>query len=817
MSVNIHKIILLSLLSLIFLFSAETELQAQKTKTAKENAQYSSITGIIKDSNGNPIPFATLKLFSKSDSKLVTGAIGKNDGSFEIQKVAIGNYYLTIDYVGFKKKTIKSIVISADNSNINLKDILLTESVTTTEAVVVEAKKDAVEYSIDKKIVNIDKNLAASSSSAVEILSNVPSVNVDVEGNVSLRGSSSFTVQIDGRPSILDPSDALSQIPASSIENIEIITNPSAQHDPDGTAGIINIIMKKQKLEGTSGLVTLNAGQNNRYGGSALFQYKNDAYSAFVGLDYNNREHPGTSIVRNETNFEDLDSYLYSEGTRNWIRGGHEIKAGFEFDLSDNDKFSLQGSYGVHDMESRNMLDYQEWTSANPIKNRYKSEQIWTRQSKYVSATLDYIRTFDDPKHKLTARFIWSNRDGDEESNDEMFSLDKVKTFGAKYTEDGPSSRLRTKIDYILPFSEDNKFEAGYQSRVGTSEDITSAYEYDIASNAYVFQEDYSHSIEYKRNIHSLYSVYSGKYNDLGYQAGLRGEYTDRLITLMSTKEDFSIDRWDLFPSLHFSYKIAPELQFITSYSARIDRPRGWYLEPFITKSDAFNLRKGNPALKPEYIDSYELGVLKYIGKNSISLEGFYRYTENKIERIKTLIDGETNIFMNSPENVGTDYSLGAEIMISLKLYDAWDSQLSGSAYQYEINTNINNRASTKESFNWNARFRNTFSIFKNTSLELSLDYTSATASSQGTTEGYFVSSGSVRQDFFDGKLSTSLQIRDIFSTSKDEYTSIGPSYSIYSYYDRDAPVITFTLKYNFNNYKSKQRPEDNGSGGEDF
>lgn len=794
------------------------ETYAQKRGGGKfKNKGNGSISGrVVVNSTNKPLAYATVYVYTVEDSSLVSGGKSKSDGVFKIESLGYGKYYICIKFIGFEKKSYNHIHLSSGSPNADLGDIHLDEDASMKDEVVVEAKKRAVEYKIDRKVVNVDKNLAASSGTAVEVLQDVPSIQVDIEGNVQLRGSSGFIVMIDGKPSILEPSDALRQIPASAIENIEIITNPSAKFDPDGATGIVNIVMKKQKYQGTSGLMSFDIGQYNKLGGNILLNYKNDFYNFFIGADYRGGDRPGTSINRNETTVDDLEKFIYSEGDRNWNRTHYGVRAGLDLDLSDNDKLTFQARYGAREMESTNQLAYSEWTSLEPEKNYYNSDQYWKRGGDNYSLSLDYIRTFGK-MHNLTAQFDYRKNNGDEESKDEMFDFDNIMTFGAFNTEDGPSQRLKTKIDYTLPIGEDFKYEAGYQSRIGVSEDITGTYDYDFDNHEYFLLEEYSHSIEYRRNIHSLYTMFSGMVDDFGFQGGLRGEYTDRKITLRGEDETFTIDRWDLFPTLHFSYKFNEDLQVITSYTKRIDRPRGWHLEPFITKSDAFNLRQGNPDLKPEYIDSYELGLLKYVGSNSLSLEGFYRRTVNKIERIKTLVEGEDDLFMNTTDNVGTDYSLGAEIMFDYQLFEFWETLLSGSAYQYKIESVIQGKEKNLESFNWNSRWKNTFQVFKTTTFEFTLRYNSASVSSQGTREGFLEAGLAIRQDLFEKKFSATLQIRDLFASRNHEHTTTGDSYYIYSYFEGEAPVLALTLKYNFNNFKQKRRSgggdDDGGEG----
>ena len=806
---------LLTIIIILFLANLIQLDAVQRPNKSKKMGRGSIEGSLFRKESEKPIAYATLRLYRLKDSTLVTGAMSKKDGSFLIDKVPGGKYYLNIKFIGFSTKTIDNITVNRKKNKVNLGKIHLDRDFIQTQKVVVEVEKQLVEFKTDRKVINVDQSLAASSGTAVDVLENVPSVEVDLDGDVSLRGSSGFIVMIDGRPSILDPNDALKQIPASSIENIEIITNPSAKFDPDGTSGILNIILKKQKYEGSSSLYSINLGQHNRFGGSVLLNYKQKSYNLFLGADYNQNERPGSAINRNETYLDGVTTFVNSNGDRNNESQRYGVRGGIEFDLSEKDKLSLQTNIGYRERKGSNKLNFEEWTSVNTTVEKEISDQSWSRGGNFYSATMDYFKSFDSPLHNLTAQVDFSRRIGDEESKDEMFDVNNDITFASAHTEKGPSTRLRAKIDYIYPIKENHKLELGYQSRFGVSEDVTESFGYNYETNQYFLEEEFSHSIEYRRNIHSLYSMYSGEYNKFGYQAGLRGEYTDRIVELRGESNQFTIDRWDIFPTAHMSYSFNEDLQAMTSYARRIERPRSWYLEPFTTKSDAFNYRTGNPDLNPEYINSFELGILKYFGSNSLSLEGYHRSTENKVERIKTLIDPLNNIFLNSIANVGTDYATGVELMLNYKPFKVWSSTLSSSVYNYRIETTKDDQVRNFESTNWNMRFKNNFDLTKSTKFELAFNYNSPSVSSQGEREGSFTSNAAVRQSLFDKSLSAVLQVRDIFGTSKNESTTIGESYRIYTLNERNTPTISLTLKYNLNNFKQKKKSD--GDDGDDF
>jgi len=311
-----------------------------------------------------------------------------------------------------------------------------------------------------------------------------------------------------------------------------------------------------------------------------------------------------------------------------------------------------------------------------------------------------------------------------------------------------------------------------------------------------------------------MYSLYASEIGTFGYQVGARGEYTFRLIELTNTGESFSIDRWDFFPTTHFSYQFAQGKQMMASYTRRIERPRGWYLEPFETWSDAYNVRVGNPSLKPEYIDSYELGYQTYFGKNILSIESYYRITNNKIERVRSVYS--PNVTLHTTDNVGKDYTFGGELMVNVDLLDWWNINLMGNIYNYQVKGVLNNNSFSRESNSWGIRFNNTIKISSSTRFQLNAMYNSPRVSSQGEREGFFAANVSVRQEFFNRQLSATLQVRDVFSTAKHNSISEGVNFYYESYRKREAPMVMLNISFKFNDYEQERRNRDSSQNDND-
>ncbi len=753
-----------------------------------------------------PLEYANAVLYEKGSNTQITGAMTDSNGVFRLFQVRPGTYTLEVSFMGYYPKKVENLVVG-DQEAARAGTVKLERAVILMEGVDVTSEKPAVEFKIDKKVINVSKDFTAISGTAVDVLQNAPSVTVDIEGNVSLRGSTNFTLLIDGRPTVLEPNDALQQIPASNIEQIELITNPSAKYDPSGIAGIINVIMKKQKSQGTNGIVNANIGLDEKYGGDFLVNHRTNKLNLFVGANYNDQTFPGTVALENQTTSGDTSSFILSSGDSRWQRKYYGFRGGLDWYLSANDIWSLGLRYGGRDMVMSSDRDFDEWTEPGDTHSLYISETSVKRGGNFYSMNMDYGHAFGEKEHKLSGHAMLSRRMGDEESSTELLDMDSTVTSGQRTTEKGPSGRMQFNIDYTLPIWAVNKFETGYQASLRQSTDTNEVYEYDTVSGEYEYRPEFSNVANYEDNIHSLYALYKGEWSNFGYQGGLRSEYQFRLIELIGESEDFTIDRWDFFPSAHVSYQFPKEHEIMASYTRRIERPRGWELQPFETWMDAYNVRTGNPALKSEYIDSYELGYQKQFGQNLLSLEGYYRMTHNKIERVRSVY--EANIILHSVENVGTDYSYGTEAMLEWDFFKWLNVNLTGDLYQYRIEGTLYGEQFSRESFNWNTRLNTTLRLSASTRLQINGIYYSPSVSSQGRREGFYTTNAAIRQDLWNRKLSLTLQLRDILGTAKHEFTSEGRDFYSYTEFSRKSPVVILALAYNFNRYRPERRGND--------
>ncbi len=770
-----------------------------------------------------PVEYATVAIYNSNDDSVVTGTISDEHGNFKIRGLKEGKFYIVVSFLGYENKRYDDIVVDGGRDMIDLGDITLGSANQSLEEVEVVAQRQSVEFHIDKKVVSVGEQMTSASLSAVEVLENVPSIKVDIEGNVSLRGSTGITVLIDGKPTVLDASDVLRQTPASTIQNIEIITNPSAKYQPDGTGGIINIITKKNRTPGLQGLINLKGGNFDMYGADFLLNWRKEKVNFTLGADYNNRPRTGTQYTRRETESENGRTIIEADGDSEGKFYGGGVRAGLDWDITKRDIFSINARVGSFNMQRTSDLDYFEQIP-NRVDQYYRSINDSHRKGMYYSITGNYTHKFAQKGHEIAAQLNYRGHDGDEYSENYR-SQNNAIVDGTRTTEVGPSNRWEIRLDYSKPLGENDLFEAGFQGRIGLSDDTTKVFNWDVEQGRFVENSDLQNMTALDRNIYGFYSTYKGNLNKFGYQLGIRAEYTGRTTDFdywykespdapetIPVSETFEIDRWDFFPTVHVSYQLPEENQIMASYSRRIDRPRGWYLEPFITWVDQYNLRSGNPDLAPEFIDAFELGYLKEWKKISLSLEGYYRVTNDKIQGIQMPYDDNGEIWLRTYENIGKDFSLGVETMLNMTLTKWWDINVMGNLYDYRIE-NYYDKSLNRSSFNWSTRVNNSIALKKNIKLQIDGTYDSPTATAQGENKSNYYMNAAVRMDFMDRKLSAVVQARNVLGTSR--HISVIDNPNSYSYQEMipDFPMLSFTLSYRLNNFVQK-RGRNNGDGG---
>lgn len=804
---------------IIFLFSIHVILAQERRGLGEFPAlppNQSAILGMVVDeATGRPLGYANVVVIQMPDSVPLTGTSTNERGIFVLTGLKPGDYQLVVDFIGYKAKTIPQVKIQSTADRIRLGKITLQQAILEGQTIEVVAERPDITYQIDKKVIDVSKQLTSVNGTAIDVLENIPSVNVDIEGNVSLRGSGNFQVLIDGVPSILDPNDALRQIPASSIEQIEIITNPSVKYDPEGTSGIINIILKKSRKTGTSGMLNMNGGVNEKYGGDGILSIQSHKWVLDFGINYNNQKYPGDMRTTFLSADPGSELGIYSEGSSYRLRNFWNIRTGFSYKFSPREILQLSVSLGDRAFDNGSRLNYREVDFLNNTEISYSNRSEGERGGKGVSAQINYQKKFANKDKEFNARFSYDTNDGNEQSSNQLFDSSGLLQEGRINHENGDVRRIRLESTYSTPIHPLAKLESGVNIQWIDNDDISFLEEYDPNSGSYQINPAFNKDVTFQRSIYAAFSQLSYQLSRFEFMGGIRTEYTDREIRVKQLPDHYRLQRWDFFPSFHISLKNSKNIQWMGSYTRRINRPRGWFLEPFETWDDAYNVRRGNPALKPEYIHSFEAGIQFPWGKNLISLESYYRITENRIERIQQSY--APGITMHTFGNVGKDYALGVEFMTSLDLFPWYNIRLMGNVYDYRIEGTLFGQPFERNSFNWDARWNHTIAFSKRTQLQLMLMYNSPSVSSQGERKEFFTMNLGLKQDILPNSLILTLQVRDLLATSKFDFISTGPGFERTNYFTMDAPIVMVNLRYLINNFRdNRNRGMDNNGNEED-
>ncbi len=729
------------------------------------------IRGNLADAQKTPIPFGSVALYRAADSSLVTGVAADEAGKFELPAPA-GNYYLKISMVSFQERMIPDIkVISQD---IPLGTVVLKTSTAMLKEVVVQGEKSQMELALDKKIFNVGKDLANAGGTAADILSNVPSVGVDVDGNVSLRGSGNVRILIDGKPSGLvsfKGGSGLQQLQGSSIERIEVITNPSARYEAEGMGGIINIVLKKERKEGINGSFDLITGRPDNFGIGANVNYRRKNLNFFVNYTASYRNTPGRNSLYQEIDYQDT-TFISRQTFASRLKGmNNNARAGLDFFI--NPTNVLTGSYTYRLSKGKRFADIQyldylfNQNNLQSITNRTQDETETEPNSEYA---LSYKKTFAREGHELTAdvRYLdnW-------EKSDQYFTQQTLRPDGSasglrdilqRSLNDETEKQLLFQTDYIHPFAKNGKLEAGLRS---SSRDMTNNYSVTEQDEAGVFQPlpGLTNNFLYEENIHALYGILSNKSKKFTYQAGLRAEWTGVTTTLKQTNEVNDRQYANLFPSVHVTYDLPKQHALQLSYSRRVRRPQYNDLSPFMTFSDARNYFSGNPDLNPEFTSSYELGHIKYFQNGSLSSSLYYRYTTDKIMRIRR-VDAQGNA-TTLPENLATEDSYGAEFTASYTPFQWW--KLDGSFNFFRAITDGRNLETNfrSDTYSWFTRATSRFTFWKTTDLQLRGNYEAPQQMPQGKRRAIATLDLALSRDILRNNGTLTLNVIDVFNSRR--------------------------------------------------
>ncbi|WP_053977968.1 TonB-dependent receptor domain-containing protein [Mangrovimonas xylaniphaga] len=834
------------LTTLIALICLSNSIYAQKHKEIV-------VTGKVMDADVNlPLEYATVSFFNTKENKITTGGVTDTEGNFSI-KVPTGTYNISIEYISYKKKTLENRTL---DHNTNLGTINLSLDVESLNEVEVIAERTSVEIKLDKKIYNIGKDITTAGGTVSDALNNVPSVSVDTEGAISLRGNENVRILINGKPSAMagfGDSNILSQLPAEAIERVEVITSPSARYDAEGTAGILNIILRQKETLGFNGSVNFNLGTPDNVGLTANLNYRTEKFNLFSNIGWRYFDAPGY-FFRDVNYFDKEEDGVIEEPEFRRIREKQEMERlnrnyngniGIEYFLTENS--SLTGSvfyrYGEDaDLSTNNSQRYDnDGTEVEKTLRREKQ----TEDDNNYQFSLNYINHFNKEGHQITADFQYEN---DHENQYTFIKEDYVFT-----NEDDPELIVPEQIfsiedknefliqtDYVLPLGKDGRFEAGYR---GNFNNVVTDYilEQDNDYNGvYELNDTYSNIFDYTQNVNAVYSQYGNKFGKFSFLLGLRLEQTQlkgKIDSRLSEEDlntafgfpiqtNFKKDYLGLFPTVNVIYNLSgnssdSEENISFGYNRRINRPRSWFINPFPTRSSSANVFQGNPNLEPAFASAFDLGYLKRWDKLTFTASVYYQHETNSFQRVQEIANQENNqsiqVIRTIPINLSTNTRTGGEFGILYNPKKWLRLNTSFNFFQFNTDGDFNGVDYSAKNNSWFARFSSKVTLPYKIDWQTNAHYRGAVQDAQSDTDGIFSMDLAFSKEIIKDNATISLNVRDVFNSRKRTSLTTTEFFTRYSESQWRQRSINLSFIYRFNQQKQRQRRENNGGDDMDF
>ena len=751
------------------------------------------VTGkVVERASQQPLEFATVQLLDTATQQLITGTVTTADGTFSLQTEATG-FYLEIGFIGFVATKVTEFSIADAQADVGT--VALSEDTETLDEVVVRGEKSQTEFKLDKRVFNVGQDLSSTGASALEVLNNVPSVTVNIEGQVRLRGSAGVQILINGKPSVLASNDgnALGTLTADMIERIEVITNPSAKYDAEGTSGIINIVIKKEEKRGLNGSVTLNTGVPNNHSLGLSVNNRTEKFNLFSQLGIGHRTFPEQyrTINRDLVDNTAINNTGESEKNETFFN----IILGTDYHINAQNVLSLTGHFAYELEKEFSDTDFSALDATNTLTSQWNRNEVTEATNPKWQYELQYKKDFTDHEDHTLLFSALGNFFGKDQSSE----FDNMLVFGAESLSGQQQTRTdfqegeyTFKLDYTHPFTDELTLETGAQYVIT---DVTNDFAVsNWADNRWVDDPELTNVFDYNQKVGGVYGTGAYEGEKFGVKLGLRVENTDLSTLLINTDQVNRQQFTNLFPSAHTSYKLMDHLSLQAGYSRRISRPGLWDLNPFFNIRNNFNIRTGNPMLQPEYTDSYEVTGIYDQGLVSLNVAVYHRYTTDVVENVATF---EDNVSITRPENIGTNRATGLELNTKYSPTEWWS--LSGDA-----NYNYFRREGTFETtsfdFNanqWSTRLTSKFQLPADIDVEVIGNYQSSFKTFQQETSGYFFADLGLRKKVMKGKTILNLSVRDVFASRIFESVTTQPAFYLYNY-RLQGRFVTVGISYGF-------------------
>lgn len=810
---NIKLIVTAVLFFLSFLSYAQPNAGQAKLK----------VTGkVIEKSTNLPLEYSTITLKNIANPNQVFGGITDAKGEFSVD-VASGNYNIIIEFISFQANEINNKSIT---QNTNLGTILLEDGAKQLNEVVVRAEKTTVEIKLDKKVYNVGNDLMVKGGTVSDILDNIPSVSVDVEGNVSLRGNENVKILIDGRPSnAISVTDALRLIPADAIDKVEVITNPSARYDAEGGGGILNIILKKGKNNGLNGTLIANTGYPENHGLSGTLNFKAKEFNLFTTQGYSYRKSPGNSFTNSRYLNDDNSTRDYMYENRENERLNKSYNGSFGFDWFLNETLTWTNILSYRKSTGNNVDDvFQDYYDGNFVydytRNRVNNEDS---DSKNIEFSTNFTKKFKKDGHKLTVdASVSSNKDKNialiTDTTNNSANVFTDNTFN-----DQKNNRNLFQVDYVLPLGKDSQFEAGYRGDF-----VKNVSDYSVDKNGIPFPQ-FTNILEYKEKVNAFYTQYGTKFNKLSMLYGLRWEDSNIDVNQLATN-DFNNKKYNnFFPSAFFTYELNETSDISLSYSRRIQRPRGRMLNPFNNLSSNVNIFIGNPDLDPAFTNAFDLGYIKKWNKLTFNTSMYFNSTSGSMQFVRRpngdFQDG-VPVIITSPINLAKEYRSGFEFTLNYSPYKWWKlnsnfnffyNETDGDFSYIDANNDVVFQNFDNKATSWFARITSKVTLPYKVDWQTNMSYNGAQKTAQGKNLGVFAMNLAFSKDVLKEKATVSLNVSDVFNSRKRISETYLPgnvdSNGEFQWRERQ---VTLSFTYRFNVKKNEREKPRNGNGQDD-
>ncbi|GAB3933493.1 outer membrane beta-barrel family protein [Mucilaginibacter myungsuensis] len=806
----------LNLLLVIILLSATNTF-------AQQPAGKGSVTGKLIDSaNAQPLAFATVSLIKKSDNLAAKSIQTDMDGNFKLDNMPDGAYTLRATYVGYATVNKDGFTIDATKRVFAVGIIKMIVGKGLLKEVAVTSQKSNIKLGIDRKTFAVDQSLVSQGGSATDLLSNVPSVQVDVDGNLNLRGSGNVRVLINGKPSALtgaNVADILQSIPASAIENIELITNPSSKFDAEGQSGIINIILKKNARLGFNGSASMTGGNYNTYNGNLNLAYQTSKINVYGNYSYRRGDREGNGFT-NRTTYRPGDLlFLNQSNNQSFGQRGGNIRTGIDINLNEQTTLGISGNFNL-----RNRDRFQGGLTS--IYNSLGTQNQQTMQNSTSRATgnynndynLDFSRKFKKQGQEFTANIGYSH--GKESANDflslEKYSLGMLDSIGGQFNQNGGNGdNLNLQADLTLPLENGRKFEAGYRSTIANNYSNNDVSSLNPATKGYFVNNDLTNHFIYREQVHAVYSNYQQQFGNFGVQLGVRAEqvYINTLL-----RENGGVrnnqNYFRVYPSLFLSDKLSENQTLQLSYTRRVSRPRDRQINPFQDRSDPFNYFQGTPGLRPEDTHSFELSYINYWKALTLTSSVYHRLTNENIQMIRQPLTDQITVM--TFKNISRSQNSGFELIAKVNATNNFDVTANFNSFYRQLNAAPEYNLPSSSGFAWNANLTGNYKPTKALGIQLRGDYNAPQVMSQGRMKAMYGLDAGVKYDVTK-TVSLSGNVRDAFNTRRFGST-IEDNLSTIRYMQESSRrwqsrTFTFTLSYRFGSTPAPDKKKNRGMG----